>query len=186
MADAAITDSVEIWKPVPGWEGLYEASSQGRIRSLPREVHDRLRDRRWRIPGGVMKPGTRGKGYKCVALTDKNKSITESVHKLVCLAFHGRPSGKTEVAHADGNPANNSASNLRWATSAENHADKEAHGRTARGERSGRAILSEADVLNIRERYRTGTVSNCQQARDYGVHNATIFAIVKRKSWTHI
>lgn len=186
MADASNSDSVEEWKAVPGWEGRYEVSNQGRVRSLPRQVHDRLRGRQWHISGGIMKPGTRGKGYKCVALTDKNRSTTQSIHKLVCLAFHGAPNGKTEVAHADGDPANNRASNLRWATSKENHADKARHGRVAKGERSGRALLTERDVLEIRRRYKDGGISNCQQAREYGVHNATVFAIVKRKSWKHI
>lgn len=118
----------EEWLPVPGWEGLYEISSTGRIKTLPRVVPH------WR--GGVSTRPERfmalrpdKDGY--LQVTFKRPGVSEHfrVHRLVALAFLGRPpEGKTWALHRDGNVANNSSSNLYWGDQADNEQDKIRHG----------------------------------------------------------
>ena len=76
------------------------------------------------------------------------------VHVLVCTAFNGSSSDpEMQVRHLDGMPTNNRPSNLRWGTALENAADRELHGRQMRGERSARALLSQAQVNQLRLDY---------------------------------
>lgn len=99
----------EIWKPVPGYEGLYEVSDQGRVRSFARSVSGRL-----------LKPGKASNGYFTVCL-GRGKSRT--LHSLVAEAFIGpKPIGQ-EVLHEDGTRTNNCVSNLRYGTRADNIRD---------------------------------------------------------------
>lgn len=119
----------EVWLPVPGYEGIYEASSHGRVRSLDRVVtcrNGRLQRRR----GVVLKGRPDEDGYLRVSLwLDRNDKLV-GIHRIVCLAFHGEPSsGANHAAHRDGDHLNNAADNLYWATPAQNEADKRRHGR---------------------------------------------------------
>ena len=113
----------ETWRAISGHPG-YEASDQGRVRSIDRMTADGRC-----LRGRVLKPWT-ARGYHCVGL---GKSAKRGVHRLVALAFIGPPpSPKHEAAHADGNPLNNRASNISWSTHAENEQDKRRHGTYAR------------------------------------------------------
>lgn len=107
-----------------GFEGLYEVSDLGDIRSLPRPGA-----RRPRLYGGQdLKPVRRPSGHLGVTLSRDDKAYTYSVHVLVCEVFHGlRPEGM-EVRHLNGNPADNRALNLAWGTRSENELDKVRHG----------------------------------------------------------
>lgn len=104
----------ESWSPIPGYEGRWEASTEGRIKSLPRR----------RTRGGVLKQRVNKRGYLAVALGRE----THEVHRLIALTFLGeRPEGM-ETRHVDGNPLNCCASNLAYGTRSENVRDKRAHG----------------------------------------------------------
>ena len=120
-----VTPEPERWLPVPDYEGFYEVSSLGRVRSLVRMT---ARGRR----GGRMKetpPGTCG--YPVVSLWAHGTGRTVAVHVLIAAAFLGsRPAGM-EVRHLDGDPSNCVLSNLAYGTHAENMRDMLAHG-TAR------------------------------------------------------
>jgi hypothetical protein len=108
------------------------------------------------------------------------------VHVLVCEAFHGpRPPGADLVAHADGDPGNNEAANLRWATHAENEGDKRRHGRSMLGERNHQAVLTELDVREIRLRHASGE-SPSSIARDYSVSYRQVYGVCRGESWRHI
>ena len=120
-------DDLETWKPVPGYEGLYEVSSHGRVKSLPRTT----------TRGGIMKlQHGNARGYHSVGLYKCDVRTPHYVHHLVLLAFVGpRPDG-LEVRHLDGNDLNNTLSNLVYGTSAENKADTKRHGRQYLGSRT--------------------------------------------------
>lgn len=116
----------EQWLPVVGFEGSYEVSNQGRVRSLARTV-----DRSGlpvRISGRVLKPWIQKGGYPAVTLRSDGRSFGRAVHTLVLHAFVGpRPDGM-DACHQDGNPVNSSLSNLRWDTRSGNMQDALRHG----------------------------------------------------------
>lgn len=109
---------MEVWKPVFGYEGLYEVSSDGGVRSLDR-VEDFKGGKRKRS-GKTLKLHRSHRGYLRVQLCIGGKVSFKSVHRLVCLAFVENPGGKPEVNHLDENKENNRYTNLEWATRVEN------------------------------------------------------------------
>lgn len=107
---------MEKWKDIIGYEGLYQASSLGNIRSL-----DRYDCRGNWIKGKVMKPRLINSGYLMVHFRNENgKRKGLLVHRLVAQAWIDNPEGKKQVDHIDENKLNNRVENLRWATPKEN------------------------------------------------------------------
>lgn len=102
----------EEWRPVVGYETLYEVSNLGNVRSIQFHGTSRIRQLRQSL----------SKGYKVVKLRDWNAGTakTVKVHILVATAFLKNPEGKTQVDHIDANPSNNCVLNLRWVTPQEN------------------------------------------------------------------
>lgn len=135
----------ERWLPVVGWEGLYEVSDHGRVRSLDRTVE--MYNPRWncsmkRLTRGRMLSLVDGRGpargwkgsgnYHAVGLCSQEKGHKKvMVHRLVLTAFVGPDftDGKLDGAHTDGNTLNNRLENLRWATRLENMEDMKEQGR---------------------------------------------------------
>lgn len=107
-------------------------------------------------------------------------------HRLVCHAWHGpAPFIGAIVAHGDGDPTNNHFSNLRWATHKENSHDTIKHGRWNHGEKVPQAKLTEAQVVEIRERLGAGEEHH-SLADVFGVRRRTITAISRGESWKHL
>ena len=96
----------EIWKPIQGYEGLYEISNTGKVKSL--------------IKGRLLKPANHVKGYLFTTLTKDGKHSRFYIHRLVASAFLGSESRDKEVNHIDGNKKNNCVENLEWCTGIEN------------------------------------------------------------------
>ena len=139
----------EIWKSVPGYEGLYEVSNLGTIKSLDRIVPDKTYGTRTLV-GRVLRYTTDSRGRCSVALSRDNKPIKKVIHLIVAEAFLGPRIKGIEVCHTDGNPANNQASNLRYGTHKSNMEDMVAHNRSNRGERSPQAVINEAQAAKIK------------------------------------
>jgi hypothetical protein len=109
----------EIWKDIKGYEGLYQVSNLGRVKSLERTVSKKdgsMQHRKERI----LKLVTRPNGYLQVNLCNGSGKKAFKVHRLVCVAFHENPENKPCVNHIDENKTNNTASNLEWCTVKEN------------------------------------------------------------------
>jgi hypothetical protein len=181
----------EVWQPVPGYEGYCEASSFGRVRSLPRDVRF-VRDgaaRVRRINGKVLSQtvdrGRHAYGRLQVKLVGPAGPKTHLVHRVVAAAFFGPcPSGH-EVAHNDGNPKNNRVENLRYATPAENTRDKFRHGTVLSGELVGNSKLTTQAVLAIRSRRASGErVSDLSSA--FGVSEAQVSRICSGTRWAGV
>lgn len=113
----------ETWKDIPGYEGAYQVSDMGRVRSLTRQVRtvDRAGVERTRRVRGVILRPSRNRGYPFVVLCLNGESRVVYVHRVVAVAFVENPGARLEVNHVDGKHANNHVSNLEWATRAENH-----------------------------------------------------------------
>ncbi len=123
----------EEWRAVVGFEGSYEVSNLGRVRSLDRHVTYQKQTGKTRsvtkfYKGRLLRPGTVKSGHQLVVLGLGNIKRSKFVHDLVLRAFVGPPPPETECCHGDGNPANNPLSNLRWGTRLENVADAIKHG----------------------------------------------------------
>jgi hypothetical protein len=171
----------EVWRPVPGFVGLYEVSDLGRVRSLDRVVV-RSDGRPRRFKGVVMAPHSMRTGYLQVSLGCAGARTCAYVHRLVAAAFIGSCPAGMEVCHNDGNPANNCVENLRYDTAANNHADKLAHGTSGRGELNAAAKLTTADVHTVRVLLKR-KVPQSDIARRFGVTDGAIRKICRGKSW---
>lgn len=119
---------MEEWRDIPGWEGMYQVSNQGRVRSVDRTVWNV--NSYHRIPGVVLRPAVAGKtGHLGVSLCRNGKPKTYRIHQLMMWAFVGSQEPGMDVCHYDGDPTNNILSNLRYDTRSGNRADKVRHGR---------------------------------------------------------
>ena len=114
---------VENWTPVPGYEGLYEVSDLGRVKSQPRPS----------TRGGILSPVTRPDGRLRVTLSKEGNVEYWLVHRLVLWSFVGPCPDGMEACHWDDNARNNSLSNLRWGTSLANSADQRRNGKCRNG-----------------------------------------------------
>lgn len=116
----------EVWRDIQGYEGLYQVSNLGRVRSLDRWV-DRTNQPGYFLQGKILKPRTGKNGYKYVVLCSRCEHRTFTIHRLVALAFVSNPNGFNVVNHIDGNKTNNAVDNIEWCSYSENtlHAIKE-------------------------------------------------------------
>lgn len=101
----------EVWKDVAEYEGFYQVSNKGNVRSVERRDSRGCRRR-----GRVLKPGYDGSGYPQVNMYQNGKLKTKKVHRLVADAFIPNPKGFLEVNHKNENKTNNELSNLEWCT----------------------------------------------------------------------
>jgi hypothetical protein len=180
--------SFERWRPVRAWGDLYEVSNLGNVRSLDRtRMVEGSRGvvslRRYR--GRILKQWRSSGGYPQVGLHRDAVKVTRDVHPLVAEAFHGPCPEGMEVAHLDGDRANNRADNLAFKTHAENEADKVRHGTLQCGERQGSSKLKEPEIVAIRERHAAGETQE-SLGRAFGVSQGHVSDIVHRKCWAHL
>ena len=114
---------MEIWKPIKGYEGYYEISNKGRVKTVMRKVYNPgvLGDGCYRtVPEKIRKPNIM-KGYHCVALIKDKHTKVYRIHRLVIEHFVGQaPSEEYQVNHIDGDKSNNCVENLEWVTPKEN------------------------------------------------------------------
>lgn len=116
--------SEEIWKDIPGYEGRYQASTHGRIRSLDRYVRvvSHGTEAKRLIKGQVLRPAPYEKGGH-LSVVLGSKAHGSPVHRLIALTFIGPCPDGCEVCHNDGNPKNNAVENLRYDTRSNNIKD---------------------------------------------------------------
>lgn len=178
----------EVWRPCFGYEGFYEVSDLGRVRSLFTNRHSRPIRRT--VPK-IIKQYTNRLGYKTVSfvthgIDGKSRKSTQNVHTLVIVAFCGeRPNGFV-CGHRDGNPSNNNISNLQWITYVENERDKRAHGRALDGSRNHQSKLDESAVVEMRRLYESRKETAPNLSKQYGISRATTYKILKRSAWRHV
>lgn len=177
----------EEWKSVLGWDGIYEVSNLGGLRSVDREVafYNQFGICYRKFYGKVLKCSPGKNGYRQVHLRDTvERARTDNLQSLVAEAFIGpRPDGM-EIIFRDGDKKNCEASNLYYATHKERGENTTATGRSAKGEASGNASLTEAEIREIRAL--KGHVTQPWLAEMYGVSPDNISAVHRRLTWKHV
>lgn len=190
MADSADTLPGEIWKAGVGYEGLYEVSSRGRVRSLDRTTTFERRGE-WftRTRKGKIRPPQRSGSYYMVILSPHFETGLprrgRTIHTLVCEAFHGpRPEG-AQCSHLDGNGLNNQADNLRWESVRRNNARKFNHGTVLSGENHPSAKLNEDGVRAIHVLRKSGMPRKVI-ANALRVTEACVADVLYGRSWQEV
>ena len=167
----------EIWKDVVGYEGTYQISSIGRVKSSTT----------------ILKIATNYLGYhhlRLGSIKNKNKK-SFTVHRLVAIAFIDNPYNYNEVNHINGIKTDNRLENLEWCTRKENmqHALKNGLWEIRFGENARNVKITENDVIEIRRLFSLKSQNGltCQKIADkYGMSYSGINEIVNRKTWKHI
>jgi hypothetical protein len=176
-----IPDLPEQWRPVPGWEDLYEVSTLGRARSLQRTVVNSLGVKTTFKPL-IRKTAPNCHGYPFFSVNAKGRPRSNIlVHRAALEAFIGPCPSGCECAHWDGDRANGRLSNLRWATHDENYDDRVRHGTDKRGDRCNWAKLDWATVRAIRALPANLTFE--QMAAQFGVAAMTAYQIRHWRTW---
>jgi hypothetical protein len=111
---------MEQWRDIKGYEGLYQVSSYGNIRSLDRRAVNHKCGATRIVRGIVINPWDNGNGYLVVTLSNGRKRRNRYVHRLVAETFLDNPKSKKYVNHKDYDTHNNRADNLEWCTQMEN------------------------------------------------------------------
>lgn len=110
----------EIWKDIPNYEGLFQVSNQGRIKSLKRTVIRGYKSQLKTVPEKIRTLSIDKDGYYRLSLSKNNKRKNYFVHRLVALAFLDNPNNYKTVNHIDGNKKNCFLENLEWASFSQN------------------------------------------------------------------
>ena len=168
---------VENWQPIPGWNGMYEASDLGRIRSWY-----------WNNPckscPTIRKQQKDKDGYSFVLLYSQGKQKGYRVSKLVLMAFMGIKEGY-EASHLDGDKNNNYLIILKWETRKENENRKKIHGTSAVGVRNHFHRFNEQDIFDMRK-MRDGGAKLKEIAEKYRTSETQVSMVCRRITWKHL
>lgn len=164
----------ELYKPVLGWEEIYEVSNFSRCRSLRTEK--------------LLKSFERGSGYLMVGLWWEGRRSQKYLHRMVWEAFNGPIPDYLQVRHGPAQgEERHCLSNLSLGTRSENENDKIRDGTHNRGARNGKAVLTETEVKYIKQCLKSPYQGiNTDLGRKFGVHSNTIGAIRHGRIWAHV
>lgn len=172
------------WKAIPGYEGTYEVSDDGRVRSLDRTVHfsdGRVRQYR----GQELAQYEDDFGYRKSTLKLNGKSYRAHIHVLVARAFIGAPPAEgLHICHGDGDHHNNAPGNLRYDTVQGNSDDMVAHGTRLHSEAAPNTKLTKDQALAIRAL--RGQATCKELALQFGTSPANVCNIQKGRRWIYL
>ncbi|MGK7951686.1 MAG: NUMOD4 domain-containing protein [Xenococcaceae cyanobacterium] len=166
--------TIELWKDVPSYEGIYLVSNLGDVRSLDRETINSIGASR-KQRGKKLTPFKNSTGYFYVTLSDGDRRSNRRVHSLVATAFLPNPYNKRTINHINGDKSDNRLCNLEWATDSENHTHafktglKELCGIAKRSRK-----LTNVHVLEIRKLIEQGELTQKQIGEMFNVCRTTI------------
>lgn len=173
--------SEEVWKDVVGYEGYYQVSNQGRVKSIVSNKRKNRKDVEF-----ILNQTRKKTGRLTVNLCVNDKRNTQFVHTLVLNAFVGpRPEGY-ECCHNDDDKNNNTLENLRWDTHINNIKDCFKTGKLRMGENHGSSKLTELQVCEIIKLINSKNMKQIDIARNYKISPYVISNIKKCKIWKHI
>lgn len=176
-------NSKEIWKDIKGYEGLYQISNLGNVKSLARQKNGNSKSI-IDVPERILKAGINSRGYYTVVLHKNSNPKSTKVHRLVAETFIENIKNSSSVNHINAIKTDNRVENLEWCSHLENmqHARKLKLINPAKGEGHGMSKLTNQQVITIRNDNR----SLKEIAKDYGVSPGLVGFIKRRKNWKHI
>lgn len=169
---------VEVYKPITGYEKLYEISNLGNVRSLDRYNTDKNGKKKF-YPGKTLKFDVTKKNhtnYYRVTLCKNHKVSRYLVHRLVAQAFIPNLDAKPHVNHIDNNGTNNTASNLEWCTHSENMVHAQQQGRLFKAQSKGGKVLGNEITTRIQNKITSlenSQVGEWEVGNFVGIHKAT-------------
>lgn len=179
------------YRDIPSLQG-YMAGSDGSIWTARERYHEKgLPGSKSRI-GDSWREMNQSHAHKSrypvvsVSMPGWGRARNFFVHRLVLEAFVGPCPEGMECCHGDGNPANNSLSNLRWDTGSANQADRRKHGTAHLGEKNKMSLVTEDIVRAIRRRYEEGGITLKAIGDIYGITESAVWRIIKRRNWSHV
>lgn len=175
----------EIWKEIEGYEGFYQISNLGRVKSIDRFVKGQIGLRKAK---GDLKIPTLGKrGYYEIGLNKNSSRKTVKIHRLIALHFIPNPENKPHINHIDGNKLNNKINNLEWCTHAENMRHARVNGLNKDvGETHHNAKLKNSDIIKIRYLRSKFNKTHQEIANIFNVTRKNITSILNNKTWNHV
>jgi len=178
-------ENKEIWKPIKGFEGYYEISNMGRVKSLERMVPSGILGFHRKQNEIILKAAQDGYGYLFVCLHKNNLKKYKKIHQLIASAFVTGEKKGLQVNHKNGIRTDNSPENLEWITPKENtwHAIM-ILGKKRSKENHWKHKITATQVEEMRELYKTGKYSQIELAKRYGIHRGQLSKICNHKSWT--
>lgn len=180
MANSKLSNSTEQeqWEYVDGYEGIYEVSTFGEVRSYRNSKHGIHNKSK------ILKQTKAAHGYPTVVLFKDGKRKTFCIHRLMAETFIPNPKNYKCVLHKDDDKDNNSLNNLYWGSYKMNCKDRIRNSGIESMRQNTR--LTETKVLEIRSIYDQGWATQQELADAYGVVQTTIQHVVARSTWTHI
>jgi hypothetical protein len=183
----------EVWKDVVRYEGLYQVSNLGNVKSLDREVAPNNKVPYWR-KGKICKQSKSNLGYMTVGFTVNNVKVNKYVHRLVAESFIANMNDYPQVNHIDCDKTNNRINNLEWCTNSQNHIHASKNGLNKlhlhrvvySGEENGRSLLTKEQVLEIKQKYIPYKYSAKKLSKEYSVSESCITHILNNTSWKEI
>lgn len=169
---------MENWKPIKGYEGLYEISDTGKVKSLAKGI--------------VLSLNRLTKcGYRKASLSKDGKAKENRIHRLVALHFIPNTDDKETVNHKDGNKLNNHVDNLEWSTRTEQvvHSYQLGLKKGHKGSTNAQSKLTDEQVREIKSLYAVqgvGGLSSTKLAKIYGVTHRVILLIVNNESYKNV
>lgn len=182
----------EIWKDIIGFEGIYEVSNIGRVRSLDRQIYNKSSSQAtigfYRFyPGKILRNVLQSTGYNNVTLHKEGTSYPSLVHRLVASCFIPNPENKPQVNHINSVRNDNRVENLEWCTASENlfHAYEIGTCKESKGENHKDSIISDATAIEIFKLNQKGLL-NTEIAKIFGIRANLVAAVLTGRSRVHM